>query len=212
MNQSVWSGFCRNWTWMGIPVMVIALAMLGWLIAGLVSLVRSAQLFRVPVAERQDVYFNEAGRVILNIEGPRFTTRFAHAKFELAGTNGERVEGQRVWMGVQTSSFSRVRMELLSYDIPKPGRYVLTITGMGDLRAAGANPASGYSPVGPEAVPGVKTPGSTASETNALNVVFTKPHLKQTVAYIVGILLASMAFLTSLVFFVLCLFERGQET
>jgi hypothetical protein len=65
---------------MGVPVMVIALAALGLLISGLVSLLHKAQLFRVPLAERQEVSFAEAGHVVLNHEGLQGATQFEPGK------------------------------------------------------------------------------------------------------------------------------------
>jgi hypothetical protein len=184
MNQGMWAGIYRNWTWMGIPVMVIALAALGLLIAGLVTLVKRAQLFRVPPAERQEVHFAEAGQVILSIEGPRGMSRYKHINFELTAMNEERIEGRWTLFGARTTGISTVRVELLSYNIPKPGRYVLSMTGLGAAQGSDAVSA----------------------------VVFTRPHMKQIVACILGILLAFGVFVTSLVFFVLRVFEKGPET
>ena len=103
-------------------------------------------------------------------------------------------------------------MELLSYDIPSPGSYVMTMTGTGDEQAAVTNPQEEHSPFGPEAMPKVRGPGSTVSEMDAVNVVFTRTHLGRTVAYVVGMVLASGVFISSLVFFLLRLLAKGSET
>lgn len=169
MSPSTFVSLYRYWTWIGIPVMAVALALLGLLILGVVATVKKAQLLRAPLAERQQVEFAEAGRVVLSIEGPRFSTRFARVNFELRGIDGERIEGRRAWFRAQTSGVSTVRMELLTYDIPRPGRYVLIMTGWGAPQSRDANHA----------------------------VAFTRPHVQQTVAYIVGIVLASGVFIVS---------------
>ena len=181
MSQSFWASIYRIWIWLGVPVMAIAVAVLVLLILGLISLVNRAQLFSVPLAERQEVQFAEAGRVALSIEGPRFSTRFAHVDFELRSIHGERIEGSRTWLRSRSSGVSTARLELLKYDIPRPGRYTLIMTGLGAPQEKDARHA----------------------------VVFTRPHLKQTVAYILGMLLAGGTFITSLVFFVLRLRETG---
>ncbi len=170
MSQGIWVGIYKNWTWIGIPVMVVALAALGLLIAGLVSVVKKAQLFRVPLAETQEVHFEESGRVVLNIEGPRGSRRFAHVGFELTGMNGERIEGARVSVPTVTSGISTARMEMVSYDISKPGHYLLRMTGLGPAEERDARHA----------------------------VVFTRPYHKQMVACILGLLFAFFVFATSL--------------
>jgi len=68
MSQSFWQGLYRSWIWLGVPVIVIALAALGTLIAGVVGLVKKSTLSRMPLAERQEVQFAEAGRVVLIME------------------------------------------------------------------------------------------------------------------------------------------------
>ena len=181
MGQAVFTSIYRYWQWIGIPVMLIALAALALLISGVVAVVRKAHLFRVPLSERQEVQFAEAGRVVLCVEGPRLTTRFARAGFELKGINGDPVEGRRAWFRARTSGISTARMELVKYDIPRPGRYVLRMTGLGAAQERDAGHA----------------------------VVFMKPHLKQSIAYILGIVLASGLLIVSLVFFLLRLREAG---
>jgi len=181
MYDPVLVSIYRYWTWIGVPVMVIALAALVRLILSLMATVKKAYLFKVPLSERQEIQFTEAGQVVLNMETPRFSGRFAGVKFELKGINGDPVASRSVLFGMRTSGISTVRAELLKYDIPRPGRYVLTMTGLGAARESDARHA----------------------------VVFMRPHLEQVVAYILGILLASLTFITSLVFFLLSLLETG---
>ena len=181
MSQSFWAGVYRSWTWLGVAVMVMALAGLGTLIAGVVALMRKAQLFSVPLAERQEIQFTEAGRVVLSMEGPLLTTRFARINFELRGIDGDKIEGRRAWFRARSSGFSKTRMELLRYDIPRPGRYVLSMTGLGAPQERDVKHA----------------------------VLFARPHLAQSIAYVLGIVLSSGVFIGSLVFFLLRLREPG---
>jgi len=146
-----------------------------------VAVIRRAHLFRVPLAETQEVRFSEAGPVVLWVEGPRFTTRFRHVDFVLSNEYGERVDGRRILLRAQVSGVSTVRMALIKYMIPRAGRFVLRMTGLGPAREGDARHA----------------------------IVFTKPHLAQLVAYILGMILAFAVLIVSLVFFVLRLSEAG---
>jgi hypothetical protein len=181
MGQSFWENVYQSWTWLGVPAMVLGLAALGTLIAGVVALMKEAQLFRVPLLERQEVQFAETGRVVLSMEGPHLSRRFAQVDFELRGLDGEKVEGRMALFHARSSGFSKARMELLKYDIPRPGRYVLRMTGLGEPQERDAKHA----------------------------VLFARPHLAQSIAYVVGIVLASGVFIVSLVFFLIRLNDTG---
>ncbi|MCE5306258.1 MAG: hypothetical protein LLG20_01305 [Acidobacteriales bacterium] len=184
MGNSFWESIYRYWIWLGVPAMVVGLAALGALIVGVVGLVKRSVLVRVPLAQRQEVQFAESGRVSLMIEGPMLSRRFARIDFELTGIDGDRVIGRRAWIRSRSSGISKARLELLKYDIPRPGRYVLVMNGLGAPRERDAEHA----------------------------ILFTRPHLARTVAYIVGIVLASGVFIASLVFFVLRLLEPGNSS
>ena len=179
MSRPVFASLYQHWVWIGVPAMAVAAAALVWLIAGVVRTVRSAHLFRTPLAERQKVRFAEAGRVVLSMEGPRGSPRFADVNFELRSAEGEPVEGRPAWMRARTSGVSAARVELLAFDIPRPGRYVLSMTGLGPPREGDARHA----------------------------VVFARPHLSRTLVYVAGIVLASGVLIASLVLFLLRLRE-----
>jgi hypothetical protein len=181
MSQSFWQSLYRIWIWLGVPVMVIALAALGMLIAGVVGLMKKSTLSRVPLAERQEVQFAEAGPVVLIMEGPHLSTRYKQVGFELSGIAGDRIEGRRALFHARSSGISKARMELLKYDIPRPGRYLLRMTGLGAPQANDVHHA----------------------------ILFARPHLAQSVGYVLGIILASGVFIVSLVFFLLRLLEKG---
>lgn len=129
MSESFWIGLYRNWIWLAVLVLLAAGAGLWLSIAGVLAVMRKAQLFRIPLAASQEVEFAEAGRVILNIEGPMLSRQFAGARFELRSKDGEPVEGRGIRLRGRSSGLTKARMELMSYDIPRPGRYVLTMTG-----------------------------------------------------------------------------------
>lgn len=178
----LWSSLYRHWTFIAIPVMLTAMAALISLILSLIATVRHSLILRVPLAPRQEIEFAEAGTVVLNMEAPRFSTRFAHLEFELTGIGGDTFPGHRRWARSRTSGISLVRVALLSYDIPRPGRFVLRIGGIDAQR-----------------------PGDERH-----SIVFTRPNGLKTVAFILGIILSAGLLITSLVFFVLRLQDSGS--
>ncbi len=184
MSESSFVTFCKYWVWAGIPATAVGLALLILSIRGVVLTVRKAHLFKVPVAEKQEIVFAEAGPVVLSIEGPRFSGRFAHIAFELRGINGDPVGGHRTLFHARTSGISTARMEVLTYDIPRPGSYVLNMSGSGVPQAGDPTDA----------------------------VVFMKPHLGRSMAYVIGIVLASGVFIASLILFLLSLYEPNAAS
>ena len=184
MGRSFWESVYRSWIWLGAPVMVIALAALGMLIAGVIGLMKKSVLLRVPLAERQEVQFAEAGKVVLSMEGPHLSNRFRQLGFELSGADGERIEGRQVLFHSRSSGISKARRELLTYDIPRPGRYLLKIAKLGEPQDSDVKHA----------------------------ILFSRPHLAQSIVYVLGIVLASGLFIVSLVFFLLRLLgTRGSD-
>ena len=183
MNQSIWMTIYKYWIWLGIPLMLAAAFALWMTITGVMATVKKAHLFRVPLMERQEVRFDEPGRVVLSMEGPRFSTRFGPVNFELKELSGEVVESSRAWFRARTSGISTARMELLKFDIPRPGPYVLIMTGLG--------------------------PPQEGDHKHA--VVFMRPHLGKSLAFVIGIVLASGVFITSLVFLIMRLVGVGLD-
>lgn len=159
--------------WIAPPLMCLAVLLLVVSIRNVVRLVKDAKVLSVPLVEQQAVNFREAGKVVLCMEGPQFTTRFARLSYELSTDDGAPVEGRTAWFRARTSGVSWVRMELRSYEIPQPGRYVLRVQGLGEPQERDANH----------------------------RLVFMRPHLYPSVGYIVGIILSFAVFVASLVFF-----------
>jgi len=170
-----WAGLYKHWIWLGLPVMLAAATALWLLIAAVVAVIKKAHIFRAPLAAIREVEFLEAGRVVLSIEGPLLTTRFAGVQFELREMNGGRIDGRPCFFRARTSGFTTARMELMEYNLPRPGRYVLSMMGLGTVVAGDASHA----------------------------VVFMRPHLLQSMAYVLAIVFASVGFIASLVFFLM---------
>ncbi len=172
-DDSFFAQLYRHWTWIGPPMMVAGLVALGFMIKSLIATVRKAKVCSLPLVEKQDVVFNEPGPVILNVEGPHFSSRFAGLSYVLTTSDGLPIEGSLVLFRSRTSGFSTVSVSYKQYEIPRPGPYFLRIEGLGRPRDDDPKHA----------------------------IVFSRPHLPRTIAYILGIILSAGVFIVSLVFF-----------
>ena len=170
--------------WIAPPLMCLGVLLLGLCIRNVIRLVKEAKILSAPLVEQQAVDFREAGKVILCLEGPQLTTRFARLSYELSTDEGAPVEGRTAWFRAKTTGASWVRMELRSYEIPQPGRYVLRVEGLGEPQERDANH----------------------------RLVFMRPHLYPSIGYIIGIILSFAVFVVSLVFFCQRLLEKKQES
>lgn len=178
------SVFWRYALWLTAPLLFLSVVLLVVCILGVVRLVKRSHILSVPVVGEQTIEFFGSGPVVLCLEGPRFTTKFAWLKYRLAGADGVEVPGRRAWFRARTSGVSTVRMELRRYTIPEPGQYVLYVDGLKE-----GEDASG-------------------EEDTSHHLVFMRPHLARMVGYIVGITLSGCAFISSLVFSLLKLLEH----
>jgi hypothetical protein len=182
--KSAFARLYRNILWIAPPLMGVAALLLVLSIRNVVRLVKDAKILSVALVEEQTIEFREAGKVILSMEGPHFTTRFAHLSYELCADDGAPLEGRTAWFRARTTDASWVRMELKSYEIPQPGRYVLRVQGLGEPQERDAQH----------------------------RLVFMRPHLYASIAYIIGIILSFAVFVASLVFFCLRALEKRQAS
>lgn len=172
-DESFFAQLYRQWIWIGPLLMVAGLVGLGFMIKNLIATVRKAKVCSLPLVEKQEVEFTESGPVILNVEGPHFSTRFARLSYVLTTSDGLPIEGRLVLFRSRTSGFSTVSVSYKQYEIPRPGPYILRIEGLGQPRDDDSKHA----------------------------IVFSRPHLPRTIAYILGILFSGGLFIVSLVFF-----------
>jgi hypothetical protein len=179
--MSVLSFLDRNLLWIAPPLICVSALLLGLCIRSEIRLVKEAKLLSVPLVAEQTVEFLEARRVVLCIEGPRLSTRFAGLSYELTTGDGAPVEGRAAWFGARTTGVKWVRFEVRVYEIPHPGRYVLRVQGLGPAQARDAEH----------------------------RLVFMRPHLAQAFGYLMGMILSFGAFITSLVFFLIRLTGKG---
>lgn len=171
----------RNWLWISVPAFLLSASLLTLSIAGVVRTVKEARLFDAPLLERQEIEFKAQGRVVLCAEGPFFSTRFARLEFGIDAPHGSEIRGRRSIFRARTSGFSKAGMELAYYEIPYPGRYVLRIRGLGE----GERPDDRH------------------------RVVFMRPHLARSIAYVIAILPASAGSVLAIVLFSLGV-ARGE--
>lgn len=159
--------------WISVPAFVIAVILLILSITGVIQTGRRARLFSVPLVERQEVEFTEPGQVVLNMEGPMLSRRFAGLKYELTGPDGVSIKSRPVLFRSSTSGLTKARMELRVYEITHPGRHVFQILGLGEEKSNDAEHA----------------------------MVFMRPNLKYVVLYILGIVLTGGLTIGSIVLF-----------
>jgi len=172
-DESFFAQLYRQWIWIGPLMMVAGLVGLGFMIKSLIATVRKAKVCSLPLVAEQQVEFAEPGPVILSVEGPHFSTRFARLSYVLTTSDGLPIDGSLVLFRSRTSGLSTVSVSYKQYEIPRPGPYILRIEGLGQPRDDDPKHA----------------------------IVFSRPHLPLTIAYILGIILSGGVFIVSLVFF-----------
>ena len=173
----------QNILWIAPPVFVLSVVLLIFFINRVVKTIREARIVAVPVLKRQEIEFAEAGRVILAVEGPLFTRRFARLTYSLMSPSGLEVRGRALLFRSVSSGLTRGTLQLRTYTIPAPGRYVLAIEGLEEMSSSG----------------------------DSCLIVFMRPHLPQVVASILGIIFSSWLLIGGIVFFFLRLSGGGSD-
>ena len=161
--------------WLLALLFLLALAALVALVRAVSRMLSGARLCAVPLRMSQWIEFPADGRVVLCMEGPRFTPQFRKLRFELRQPDGLEVAGHRILFRLVASGISRARISLRTYRLSMPGPYELVIHGLQPQHVDAPEHA----------------------------VVFMRPHLAPTVLFVVGITLASALAIVSLVFFLL---------
>jgi len=184
MSATLSAFFSKYGMYVAIPGFLLGLGLLIYFITSVIKLVDNSRILSVPLIERQLIEFPEARKVILCGEGPRFTRRFAKLEFLLKMEDGSSIDGRTIWIHSLISGISKVRIDLKSFQIPRPGCYWLEIQGLKE---------------------------SSDSDTEH-RIVFMKPYLFRTIGYILGILFSAFLFIGSLVLFFLNLFFMKNKT
>jgi hypothetical protein len=163
----------RHGMWLAIPCLVVAVFLLVRSITGVVRTVRQARLFTAPLVESQEVELADAGRVVLAVEGPLMSRRHAGLRYELVGPYGLHVTGRRPLFRAVSSGWTTSSIQVMAFDVARPGRHVLRIQGLG---------------------------GATPDDARH-RVVFLRPHVARTVVGIVAIILSAALVIGSLLVF-----------
>ena len=158
-----------------VPMFCFGLALLIWCIIDLVRVVRAAVIIRLPLADEHTLTINQAGPLVLCIEGPLFSTRFGGFGYEMVSEGGEPVVCRRTLFRATTSGFTTARMEVRRFRVDRPGDYTLRVSGIG-----APQPRDGEH-----------------------HLVFVKPHLPAVLAHILGIIAAAWMLVGGLVMFIL---------
>jgi hypothetical protein len=180
--MSILSFIYRHGIWISIPAFIVFVVLLILCITGVVRTMRQARLLSVPLLDRQEVEFTEEGRVVLAMEGPFLSRRFAKLEYELIGPDGMMVESRPALFRARSSSFTKAKMELRIYHISAPGRHVFQIRNL---------------------------EGEMPSDAEH-RMVFTRPHLGRSLLYVIGIVFAGMFTVGSIVLFFLRLASEGN--
>jgi hypothetical protein len=171
----------RHGLWISPLAFVLFAGLLAFFIMSLIRLGDKSLLAAFPLQEQQMVQFSEAGSVVLSLEGPRLSKRFSELSFVLVPSDGAPIEGRTTWFHARRSGLSIVRMELLSFELPGPGQYILQVRNLGGSREGDGEH----------------------------KIVFTRARLPRTVGFILGIIVSGGMVIGSVVLFILRLLSKG---
>ena len=177
----------RNGLWISPLVLGISATMLVLFILSVSRLGERDHLLTVPLLEEQEVEFAGAGPVVLCVQGPLsvgrlMTVRFTGLAYELRTANNAPVKSRRSWFHAKSSGFSTTRVEIRSFEIPEPGRYLLRVQCLKAGQAADPR----------------------------YRIVFIRPHLAEMLGYILGIVLTGVLTIASLVLAILRVALKGR--
>ncbi len=165
----------QNALWVSAGCLIFFTLLLAVSIKKLLQTIRQARICSVPLIRQQEVEFIEKGNVVLCLEGPLLSNRFANLEYELIGPDGKTVQSRMALFRMRATSFNKLRMEVNVYKIVSPGRHMFFISGLGN----GKNFDSEH------------------------QIVFTHPHLPKTILLVLGIVVSGCVIIGSLVLLLL---------
>jgi hypothetical protein len=183
VNMAFLSFIYKYGIWISIPAFIFFVVLLITCITGVVRSGKQARLFSVPLVDRQEIEFMESGKVVLCMEGPILSRRFAGLEYTLLGPDGMTVKSRQALFRATTSGFTKARMELRIFEITNPGRHIFQIRGL-----EGAKPSD-----------------------SEHCMVFTRPNLGRSMVYVIGIVFAAIFTIGSMVLFFLRLVDAGSS-
>lgn len=182
--MAILSFIYRHGIWISVPAFVFFVVLLEICITGVVRTGRQARPFSVPLVDRQEIEFTEAGRVVLCMEGPILSRRFAKLEYELTGgPDGVVVKSRPALFRTSTTGLTKARMELEVYEVTHPGRYVFQIRGL-----EGEKPSDAEH-----------------------QMVFTRTNLARSMMYVMGIIIGGIFTIGSIVLFFLRLLDVSSS-
>jgi hypothetical protein len=149
---------------------LLGAALVAYSILRLLRVLRESILARLPALPEQDVRFAAAGTAVLCIEQPHFGMPFAGVDFAMRDDYGHDVPSTPIVFRSRVSGFSRVRLSVRAFEIPRAGRYRLVASGI--------------------------APGRDMSDAA---IVFARPFVGAMVACILGITFGGMALIAGVV-------------
>jgi hypothetical protein len=163
----------QRMAWIGPPLMLLGLVCLGLSIRNVVRLSRRSVVLTLPLIHEQTFEVSTPGTLVLAEDGPLLSGRFNGLRYTVVTDYGKPVADRPVLIRATTSGFSTARREKRVLEMPHAGRFILKIEGLGPAR----------------------------ERDNEHHIAFTKPHLVQTVGWILAIIGSAGLFIVSLVFF-----------
>jgi len=74
--------------WISVPVFILSVLLLARCISGVIKAEKETRLVSLPLLDRQEIDFALEGSVVLCMEGPMLSRRFANLEYELTGPDG----------------------------------------------------------------------------------------------------------------------------
>jgi hypothetical protein len=116
---------------LSIAAMFLGAVVLYVTIARIFSLLRDAEVARIPAAAEAIVAFSAPGTYVLHVDQPRLGMAMLGANFVLREeASGTDVRSRPVILRTTTAGFSTASVSVRSFDIERAGSYRLLITGL----------------------------------------------------------------------------------
>jgi len=96
----------------------------------LLRVLRESILARLPAVPEQDVRFAAAGTAVLCVEQSHLSSVFFGVDFAMRDDYGHEVPSTPIVFRSKVSGFSRVRLSVRAFEIPRAGRYRLVASGL----------------------------------------------------------------------------------
>ena len=121
----------NRWIFISLPALLVALGVLAFSVRGLLGLLRGKTVSTDSLRPQQTIAIPSAGTYDISVSGRLGTTDFAGVDFQMRDEAGTAIPMRTVVMRASRTSMSgRSTLQLRKFDAPRPGNYVLTITGI----------------------------------------------------------------------------------